>query len=193
MVSMPALKCYLCGSTSYHRRPGRVRDAGDLEILECNDCGLVFLSRTRLAENFYEQARMHGDNAQPVDLLLRGTERDDERRFQYLSEAMTNRHVLDFGCGAAGFLLKARSAAKRVVGIELEKRLQPHYNAKGLNVFSSIDELPLDERFELITAFHVIEHLEDPAEMLRLLATKLLGGQNHHRSAILGRCTPDPL
>ncbi len=176
MVSTPEVKCYLCGGLSHHRRPGRVRDAADMKILECDGCGLVFLSRNRLAGDFYQQSGMHGDNPQPVDSWLRETERDDERRYRYLNTTMTNRDVMDFGCGAGGFLLKARTAAKRVVGIELEERLQPYYREQGLQVVRDAGDIPADVCFDLITAFHVIEHLEDPAGMLRLLATKLRGG-----------------
>lgn len=176
MVRHAEIKCYLCGSTEHRRRPGKVRDDGNLEILECQGCGLVFLSRTQLPEGFYEQSGMHDGEPQPIEEWLRDTDRDDERRFRYLSEAMTNRDVLDFGCGVGGFLLKARAAAHHVMGIELEARLQPHFKANGLDVFPSVDGLPADRRFNLVTAFHVLEHLEDPAHMLRQLATRLLDG-----------------
>lgn len=169
-------KCYLCECSEQRRRPGKVRDDESLEILECQGCGLVFLSRAELPEGFYEQSRMHNDETPPVAAWLHDTDRDDERRFRYLREAMTNRDVLDFGCGAGGYLLKARSTAHHVMGIELEARLQPHYHANGLKVFQSIDDLPSDQRFDLITAFHVVEHLEDPASTLRQLATSLRDG-----------------
>ena len=168
-------KCYLCGCTEHRRRPGKVRDDERLEILECKGCGLVFLSRTKLPEGFYEQSCMHTGEPQPIDEWLRDTDRDDERRFRYLSEAMTNRDVLDFGCGVGGFLLKARTKAHHVAGIELEVRLQPHFQTNGLDVFQNIADLPSDQRYDLITAFHVVEHLEDPANMLRQLAARLRG------------------
>ena len=172
MIS-PTAKCYLCGSTSHQRRPGRVRDTSDLEVLECDACGLVFLSHIHLRENFYEQSGMHGHDPQPVDAWLRESERDDERRYRCLNAAMTNRDVLDFGCGVGGFLLKARQAARRVVGIELEERLQAHFSAKGLEVARRVGDLPSTECFDVITAFHVVEHLKCPAETLRLLAARL--------------------
>lgn len=176
MVRQAKTKCYLCDCIEHSRRPGKVRDNASLEIFECQHCGLVFLSRTELPEGFYEQSGMHNGGPQPVVSWLHDTDRDDERRFRYLSETMTNRDVLDFGCGVGGFLLKARSAAHHVMGIELEARLQPHFQDNGLDVFQSVDALPSDQRFNLITAFHVLEHLEDPANILRQLATRLLGG-----------------
>lgn len=176
MVRQVETKCYLCDCMEHRRRPGKVRDDASLEIFECQSCGLVFLSRTELPEGFYEQSSMHGDGPQPIEEWLRDTDRDDERRFQSLSEAMTNRDVLDIGCGVGGFLLKARSKANMVMGVELEARLEPHFNSNGLNVVKNTDDLMPEQRFDLITAFHVIEHLEDPAGMLRKLATRLREG-----------------
>lgn len=37
-------KCYLCGRNEFNKRPGTVRDMSTLDILECESCGLVFLS-----------------------------------------------------------------------------------------------------------------------------------------------------
>jgi len=177
MVRQEERSCYLCGSARHKRRPGKVRDDASLEIFECQNCGLVFLSSSELPEGFYEQSGMHGGDPPPVDAWLRDTGRDDERRFQYLSEALTNRDVLDFGCGAGGFLLKARSKARKVMGVELETRLQSHYQDNSLQVFQSIENLPEGNQFDLITAFHVIEHLQDPAATLKRLASKLRGGR----------------
>lgn len=173
---MPMNKCYLCENYKFIQRPGKVRDDDSLEILECKTCDLVFLSRTKLPEGFYEQSCMHTGDPQPIEEWLRDTDRDDERRFRYLSEAMTNRDVLDFGCGVGGFLLKARTKARHVTGIELEARLRPYFQTNGLEVFQSVADLPSGQRFDVITAFHVVEHLEDPANILRQLATRLRGG-----------------
>ena len=170
------MQCYLCNCTEHRHRPGKVRDDESMEILECKGCGLVFLVRTKLPEGFYEQSGMHNGDPQPMESWLHDADRDDERRFRYLKEVMTNRDVLDFGCGVGGFLLKARSAARHVMGIELEARLQPHFKASSLDVLPSVDDLSTDQLFSLITAFHVLEHLEDPANMLRQLATRLLEG-----------------
>jgi len=174
-MTVPLL-CYLCGKERFKKREGKVRDNPSLDIIECLSCGLVFLSINELPEGFYEQSCMHSGEPQPVVAWLHDTDRDDERRFRYLSEAMTNRDILDFGCGVGGFLLKARSTAHHVMGIELEARLQPHFQTNGLDVFQSIDDIPSKQSFDLVTAFHVVEHLEDPANMLRQLATRLRGG-----------------
>lgn len=168
--------CYLCGCIEHLHRTGKVRDNSSLEILECQNCGLVFLSRIELPDGFYEKSGMHGEELIHTDEWLRQLERDDDRRVEYLKEAITNRDILDFGCGPGGFLIKARSKTRKVMGIELESLLQSHFQKNNLNVVQHIQDLPFDQKFDLITAFHVVEHLEDPADMLRQLATKLRGG-----------------
>lgn len=173
MIDEPQTKCYLCESIKHCTRPGKVRDDESLQIIECQGCELVFLSRSEIPEGFYEQSCMHSYGPQPEQAWLRDTDRDDERRFRYLSEAITNRDLLDFGCGVGGFVMKARSKANRVMGIELEARLQPHFKNNRLEVYQYLDDLPYGQRFDYITAFHVVEHLEDPARMLRQLATRL--------------------
>ena len=42
------MHCYLCNSTSHEVRPGRPRDNADIEVLECKDCGLVFLGSSTM-------------------------------------------------------------------------------------------------------------------------------------------------
>lgn len=165
-------KCYLCGTSSFNKRPGKVRDNEDLSILECQNCGLVFLSHADFPSGFYEQAKMHGQEPPTIEDWLRETLKDDERRFASLRAEITNSDVLDFGCGAGGFLIKAKATARNVMGIELEARLQQHFNVCGIKVFPKIEQLPPDQKFDVITAFHVIEHLQDPAATLSALATK---------------------
>ena len=116
-------ECYLCGGTKFKKRPGSVRDRPELEIFECASCGLVFLSSfDHIKDGFYENSEMHGKDALDIQTWIRETEWDDERRFQYLKLALPNQRLLDFGCGAGGFLLKT------------------------LTVFQSLSDIPSDIR-----------------------------------------------
>ncbi len=115
---------------------------------------------------------MHGQEPLPVEEWLRETVKDDERRFAFFNDAITSRDLLDFGCGAGGFLIRAKERVRSAIGIELEARLQQHFKANGLEVVQRIEELPTSRRFDVITAFHVIEHLQDPAATLSELAAR---------------------
>jgi 2-polyprenyl-3-methyl-5-hydroxy-6-metoxy-1,4-benzoquinol methylase len=122
---------------------------------------------------------MHG--AQPLGIAkwLSTTEWDDERRFLSLKALLAAKSVLDFGCGAGGFLLKAKQVAAKAYGVELERRLQEHFHAHNLAVFENIDAARTGLgglNFDVITLFHVLEHLPDPKSMLMDLATLLSPG-----------------
>jgi 2-polyprenyl-3-methyl-5-hydroxy-6-metoxy-1,4-benzoquinol methylase len=166
------MACYLCGHSDFGRRPGAVRDDASLEILECSNCGLVALSSLQhIHAGHYANSGMHGDMLPSIEAWLRETEQDDQRRFEMLKHTMVNRKVLDFGCGAAGFLLRARRLAAEVVGIEPEQRICEHWG-DTLRIHGDLAGAGGD--FDLITAFHVVEHLPDPRATMKELA-QLLG------------------
>jgi 2-polyprenyl-3-methyl-5-hydroxy-6-metoxy-1,4-benzoquinol methylase len=172
--------CYLCQSDEFHLRPGSVRDNPDLDIRECNDCGLVYLSSfDHVLQNLYEDSGMHGKQAIDINKWLANTETDDERRFQFLKPLLVQKSLLDFGCGAGGFLLKAQTSAAIVCGVELERRLQDHFRHNGLLVFENLESLlqvHKEEKFDIITLFHVLEHLPNPRVMLKKLSRLLTEG-----------------
>ena len=165
------MKCYLCNATKFIKRKGQVRDNPDLKILECLSCGLVALnSHDHARVGHYENSGMHEDQDQTIELWLSETAEDDQRHFDTLRASLLNKKVLDFGCGNGGFLLHAETIAMNVVGVELEKRVQKHYKGR-LNIFPSIESI-IGE-YDLITAFHVIEHIPDPIKILKELSEYL--------------------
>ena len=165
------MKCYLCESTSFTTRKGKVRDAPDLNILECANCGLVSLSSVEhIQPGFYEESGMHGTVAMPMDTWLKETDWDDQRRFDMLKPQIQNKRLLDFGCGAGGFINKAQHLADTVTGIELEQRVHEYWEDQ-IKIYSSPEST--EDEYDLVTAFHVVEHLPDPREMLKRLAKML--------------------
>jgi 2-polyprenyl-3-methyl-5-hydroxy-6-metoxy-1,4-benzoquinol methylase len=165
------LKCYLCNNPDFKTRKGAVRDNPSLQILECVSCGLVTLSSNQHIEiGHYEDSGMHGKTLPSIESWLRETELDDQRRFEMLKTALVNRKVLDFGCGAGGFLREAQSIAEEVAGIELEQRVREYWGDK-LTLHANLDDA--GGGYDIISAFHVVEHLPDPRAMLADLATRL--------------------
>ena len=166
--------CYLCGGGYFVQRAGTVRDNQALNVLECTSCGLVFLSSFEHIKNgFYEESGMHAKTID-VETWLRQTAGDDDRRFNQFRRLIENTSVLDFGCGAGGFLNRARDVALRVCGVEVESRLAPFFCDKALDVRRNIGEF--DEKFDVITLFHVLEHFPDPVALLRQISGKLKPG-----------------
>lgn len=61
--------------------------------------------------------------------------------------------------------------------MELETRLQNHFQKNNMNVYTSLEELEKKRNtYDLITAFHVIEHISDPVSMIRNLSKLLTNG-----------------
>lgn len=165
------MNCYLCQSAHFTARKGNVRDASGMQILECDNCGLVTLSATdHIVPGFYENSGMHGAEPTPMEAWLKETEWDDQRRFDMVKTMISNKRLLDFGCGAAGFLERAKSLAAEVTGVELETRVRDYW-AGQINIVPAVGAA--GGGYDLITAFHVIEHLPDPRAMLSSLTDSL--------------------
>lgn len=163
--------CYLCGCTKFNVRPGGVRDNASLKIYECLSCGLVFLSSfDHIHKGFYEDSGMHGGQTNK-EAWLNETAWDDERRFRTLKRTIENKKILDFGCGNGGYLLRARDIAKCVEGVELEDSLKGWFFENKLDVYTDIEET--SGKFDVITLFHVLEHLPDPVAILTKISAKL--------------------
>ncbi len=105
-----------------------------------------------------------------MDVWLSETQRDDQRRFDMLKTMFLNKRLLDFGCGASGFLRLAKDFAAEVTGVEPEARVRSHYEGI-LNIGPSLESVGTG--YDLITAFHVVEHLSDPRSSLSTLAQRL--------------------
>ncbi|MDK9713655.1 MAG: class I SAM-dependent methyltransferase [Sulfuritalea sp.] len=167
------MSCYLCNSSQFRYRDGEVRDDLSLKIVECLNCGLVSLSSSNhIQTGHYESGGMHGESPASLESWLRETESDDSRRFELLKGAMTNKRVLDFGCGAAGFLRKAQTVSVFAAGVEPENRVRAHWKEQ-IRIHEDLSAARTDGNFDLITAFHVIEHVPDPRAMLTQLADLL--------------------
>ncbi len=87
--------------------------------------------------------------------------------------------LLDVGCGRGEFLAAAAAAGHQVLGLDHDPRMLAA--ARGLPVVEAdaLDFLQsTPDRFDAITAFHVIEHLtvQDAAALIRLAADRLPPG-----------------
>ena len=105
------MECYLCGSKKNFKRKGHPRDNKLISVLECSECGLVFLDNfDHIDENFYEESNMNNEEFQcnSIKEWLEETEIDDIRRIEQHKSKFQNKKVLDFGCGAGGFLKRAK-------------------------------------------------------------------------------------
>jgi SAM-dependent methyltransferase len=86
--------------------------------------------------------------------------------------------VADIGCGGGSFLDLVKGMAARTLGIEPARTYHDALRAKGHDVFAyCADAVPTWEgRVDLAVCFSVIEHVEDPIQLLRDIRTLLRPG-----------------
>ncbi|WP_202798719.1 class I SAM-dependent methyltransferase [Desulfosporosinus sp. OT] len=144
-----------------------------MEVYECMNCGLVSLSDfSHISSDFYENSGMFSGNKVDIEESLALSAKDDERRFNYLNQLIINKNILDFGCGFGGFLRMAKKIAKDVKGVEPNyDTVKSFFLSEKLTVFQNINEVI--GHYDVITLFHVLEHLENPRLILSELALKL--------------------
>ena len=164
-------KCYICGSSEIEDTGYSLRDDKTIKVLRCKRCSLVFLSSfEHINKDFYKDGKMHSGNFDHKRWLEASYD-DDRRRFLMLKKIIKGKKLLDFGCGAGGFLMMAKDYASKVAGVEKQDALRALFNEKNLDIFDNPDEI--HDKFDVITMFHVLEHLPDPKSVIKELLNKL--------------------
>ena len=172
---MKKIICYLCKSKKKIIRPGSVRDNKKLKIFECLNCGLVYLSsKKHIKKLHYQKSGMHDGKKRNINFWLKETRNDDKRRYNLLKKLVINKKILDFGCGAGGFLDLISKHAKEANGVELEEALEKSFIKRNLKVFKNYNlAIQSKKKWDIVTAFHVVEHLSDPIKVLSELTNLL--------------------
>ncbi|WP_419213194.1 class I SAM-dependent methyltransferase [Maribacter sp. X9] len=75
--------------------------------------------------------------------------------------------LLDVGAGTGEFLLKAKHQKWSTLGIEPNEIAKGKASDKGLIIYKELKELDLSEKFEVITLWHVLEHLPNLQEDIK--------------------------
>jgi 2-polyprenyl-3-methyl-5-hydroxy-6-metoxy-1,4-benzoquinol methylase len=85
-------------------------------------------------------------------------------------------HILDYGCGTGEFLKACKDSGFKIAGVEpSENARTKSSNTNQIRIHESIDELD-SNTFDIITMWHVLEHIPDFETIIQKLKSKLSNG-----------------
>lgn len=162
---------------------------GKKSIVECQKCGLKYLFPPRNKDeekNFYDSnlqtKKIIGNNFN-LDRYLKNSKNDIERRVKFCKKYIQPRtSILDIGCGYGYFIKLMKDQGFRVAGIDrsVERTIigSKKFKIKIINDYlENISENVFqDSSFDLITVFHVLEHIFNPDALLLSIYSKLKKG-----------------
>ena len=169
----PTAACPACGSTA---STPAMRPSRGYPIRRCGGCGTVYTDARRAppASALYppfDQSAGRGAIRRALGLFL-------VRRASIASRAAgRGRRLLDYGCGSGGFAAAMAARGFDAVGLE---PFSLGAAAEGPNL--RLLRGPLEEyadilgHFDVITLWHVLEHLDDPVGVLSRLGLLLAEG-----------------
>tara|TARA_B100000963_G_scaffold293822_1_gene264338 strand:+ start:10825 stop:11757 length:933 start_codon:yes stop_codon:yes gene_type:complete len=143
-------------------------------IVTCGNCDLTYT--TKQPKNFndvYSQNDYLKKSILSYDKHRKyRIKRFGNERIKILRKYKKKGKLLDFGCGTGWFLEGAKHYFQSY-GVEysdtIRNWLQDKFNIKTFKTLEDIKE----EKFDIITAFDVIEHVPDPLGLLKKLKRKL--------------------
>lgn len=173
---LPVERCPSCGAAGPFTAREEHRDSinGRLYVMRlCGSCGLLF------ADPFEHPGAEWYARFSSADSYE--GEASDWRFDWFLERGFrAGGRLLDAGCGVGYFLERARSAGYQVAGLDPNPEAVAGANSRGLEVFlGSLEEFAKTvppESFDVVTLFDVLEHFDDPREMVRAAVSLLKPG-----------------
>ena len=168
----------VCDEKSIEPYYPRVRDRDDISIMRCKKSGVIFTSTSEHMDMSHYSEKVefphYWKEENRKKALIDSFEDDSRRKNQFLA-LISNKKWLDVGTGAGGVLDLLEPVAERVVAVEPQQRALESLKKENYEAYSDISEVPYDD-FDIITLFHVFEHLTDPLDLLKTAYDKLKAG-----------------
>jgi SAM-dependent methyltransferase len=154
----------------------RVRDRDDIKVLKDKTTDVIVLSESSHMSNKYYEERAEKDSFTVRDTEIASPRLEDNvRRKEQFGSYIRNKRWLDFGCGLGGMLDEMSNEPIWAAGLEPNIERSEIVKAKGHIVVNSIDEIEA-ESLDIVTMFHVMEHLTNPISVTKEIRKKLKKG-----------------
>jgi SAM-dependent methyltransferase len=189
----PAPTCHNCGAPALLAFTTGDWNRGVTDLTfryyECPRCGLVFLNPVpeRLPDHYGDE--YYGDPPQ-LDEFVGAAEHTEGYKVELVRRFVSAGRLIDVGPGRGGFAYIAKRAGFDVEVVEMDADCCAFISGPlGIRAIQTDDvarALDSEAPFDVITFWHVIEHLEEPWKVLATAARALVPG------GILVLAAPNP-
>lgn len=173
------MNCYLCNIDSLKLIRTKLRHGISRRVLECQNCGIIYLEPKEIIAKDYYEHTYRKFYTPVIGKVLSSRETFEiylpyqQRRIEELKHILNPRmKALDVGCSAGHFLFALKDYVQECIGIEFNNEDAKFVNKKlGIKTYTTPiqnTDIPF-EYFDLITAFQVLEHIDDPIKVLSIL------------------------
>jgi len=173
--------CPVCGSedvAEWLKAPDRFHGRPQLYTLaRCNSCALVWTHNPPRPE---EMDRHYSPDYNRI--IAEAGEGSSDRwnaRRTTLLQYKTRGRLLDLGCSSGSFLSTLKNGSWDLAGIEMsEESAKKAEASSGAQIFcGDVLAAPFEENtFDIVTCFHVFEHIYEPEKVMRKISSWLKPG-----------------
>ncbi len=151
-------------------------------IVKCVHCQFAFTNpypEISKLGNYYKSSAYVSHSSQPTTLIDHIYVLARTQTLKWKTK-LIKKHItapslalLDYGCGTGDFLTHSKSVGWKVTGVEPSTSAREIASAKsGQIIYPAIELLP-NTTFDVITLWHVLEHVPNLNELIEALAQKL--------------------
>jgi 2-polyprenyl-3-methyl-5-hydroxy-6-metoxy-1,4-benzoquinol methylase len=176
-VAQKLIDMGICSEDSFIPYYPRVRDREDVSVLKCEKSGVIVLDSSDHMDISHYNKRdfFRYVGAQDRKTALSTGLEDAQRRFTQFKSMIEGKKWLDVGTGAGGILDLLSSFAQQTAAVEPQDNARKSLIELGYNIYPSVEAIEEND-YEVVTLFHVLEHLTDPIGTLKTIKGKMAKG-----------------
>lgn len=181
--SFESVTCCVCGGKNFEILAEKDRYGLYCPVVICRGCGLIQINPRmswQAYREFYqrEYRKLYDGTEQPLESYFLDARKKGEGIYRFLGEAGCFQHlpqkpfVVEIGCGTGGILSYFKEKGCLILGADLgEEYVRFGRDRYGLDlVVGTIHDLSLPRTPDVIIYSHVLEHVLEPVNELKVIS-----------------------